>query len=65
MTDAITRLQARIYKALDFFFYRKMCPRPDGWLNMTLHGWPYNFTGRIAGFFHKRHCKRCIERYAK
>lgn len=49
----------KIYLKLEHFFYRTLCPRPDGRLNMALRGWPYNFTGRIAGFFHRQTCERC------
>ena len=37
--------------ALFQLFYRKLCPRPDGWFNCSLKGWPYNFTGKVARLF--------------
>jgi hypothetical protein len=55
----------RFYRFMHWLFWRKLCPRPDGCLNLTFHGWPYNFTGRVASFFHLRLCDRCRERYAK
>ena len=47
------------YQFMHSLFWRTLCPQPDGKLNMRLHGWPYNFTGKIAGYFHRKVCKRC------
>lgn len=50
------------FQFMHALFWRTLCPRPDGRLNMLLRGWPYNFTGRIACYFHKKTCGRCRER---
>lgn len=52
----------KFYRLMHHLFWRTLCPRPDGWLNITLRGWPYNITGRIASFFHVRICDICIAR---
>lgn len=48
----------RLYEFMHWLFWGKLCPRPDGWLNITLRGWPYSITGRIASFFHERSVTR-------
>ena len=61
----------KLYKWLEWFFWRKLCPQPDKpileWLlgydkGLKAMGWWYNFTGRIAGFFHAKTCARCKSR---
>ena len=37
----------RFYEFMHHLFWRTLCPRPDDWFNITLRGWPYNFTGGI------------------
>ena len=46
-------------KFMEALFWRTLCPRPDGPLNLKLRGWPYNITGKIAGHFHRKTCTLC------
>ena len=50
----------QINEKLDHFFWKTLCPRPDRSpykASMFL----YNFTGRMAWRFHRRHCGRCLQ----
>ena len=63
----------RIYKKLEHFFYRTLCIRPDwpmfgGFVigenrGIRLTCWYYNFTGRIASYFHRKTCSNCQEKH--
>lgn len=56
-----------IYRWLDWLFYRKLCGKAGivrkYEFQNKLDCWQYNITGRIASYFHRKHCKHCQEKY--
>lgn len=54
-------MREKIYKYLEWLFYKKLCIRPDKKILGTfkITGWWYNFTGKIAYYFHRKTCKIC------
>jgi hypothetical protein len=59
------------YRFAHWFFWKKICIRPDYPLfgkligeqrGLSLTNWWYRKTGRLAGFFHKKFCTRCKEK---
>ncbi len=53
--------QEKINRWLDNFFWKTICCRVDK-QPVWLWGRYYRITGRIAGYFHRRHCERCMVR---
>jgi len=52
--------QKGLWRTLEFFFWRTLCPRPDGTgITGRLGMWWYGSSGRIAAYFHKKTCSRC------
>ncbi len=51
----------RLLRALEAFFWRTLCCRPDGG---PLYSWWYHHTGNIARFFHRSYCAQCEARRA-
>ena len=53
----------RLTRWLEWLFWRKLCPQPDKpILGSTMNTQRvYNWTGRIAGIFHRINCERCRE----
>lgn len=53
-------MKDRLYNALEHFFWKTLCCRPDGG---PLHSLWYHHTGNIARFFHRRKgCASCAGR---
>ena len=50
--------QKGIWAKLDYIFWRTLCPRPDG---SKIGMWWYGKSAHIAGYFHKKHCKKCFK----
>lgn len=48
----------RIYRWLNWLFYRALCPSPDS--RWRVAHWWYGKSARIAGYFHSKHCDYCI-----
>jgi len=51
--------QPGVYRKLEFLFYRSLCPYPD---QTKIGMWWYGISGKIASYFHKKTCSRCIGR---
>jgi len=51
--------QHGLWAKLDFLFWKTLCPYPD---QTKIGMWWYGVSGRIAGYFHRKHCKRCKNR---
>lgn len=47
------------YEAMEFVFWRTLCTYPD---QTRIGMWWYVVSGRIAYYFHKKHCKQCQAR---
>jgi hypothetical protein len=45
-----------LWAKLEFIFWRTLCPMPD---QTRLGMWWYGVSGRIARYFHAKHCSRC------
>lgn len=48
-----------LWQRLDFLFYRVLCPMPD---QSRIGMWWYGVSGRIAFYFHRKHCQQCRDR---
>lgn len=48
--------QKGIWGKLDFLFWRTLCPMPD---QTKIGMWWYGVSGRIASYFHRKHCAQC------
>ena len=44
------------YAKIDFLFWKILCPYPD---QTRIGMWWYGISGRIASYFHRRHCSHC------
>lgn len=50
--------QKGLWAKLDYIFYRTLCTYPD---QTKIGMWWYGVSGRIAGYFHRKHCSRCAD----
>ena len=48
--------QPGLWAKLEFIFWRTLCPMPD---QTRIGMWWYGVSGKVAGFFHKKHCEIC------
>lgn len=55
---ATAPLRERACRALESFFWNTLCCRPDGG---PIHAWWYHHTGNAARFFHRLHCRYCLD----
>ena len=56
-----------LWRWLYWLFWKKLCIRPDKKIfgTFAIVGWWYNFTGKIAFYFHCKYCSRCRNRKSK
>lgn len=52
--------QRGLWRKLDYLFWRTLCPYPD---QTKIGMWWYGASGRIASYFHIKHCERCKRKY--
>jgi len=45
-----------MWAKLDYLFWKVLCTYPD---QTRIGMWWYGVSGRITGYFHRKHCARC------